>query len=111
VLGVSQGRITKDEGFRYIDFLYKEGYIDTNLRIIYVHRDQMGARDVPQDQWEYLNASVLHELYIEYMAYLQMEYNFSCEIFKNNLDEDSMHRFKLACAGSIKLQTTNELIK
>lgn len=109
VLGVCQGRITDVQGYEYIDFLYKEGYIDSNVRIIYVQRGGTGGRDVPKDQWEYLDAEAVHNKYVDYIRYLQDEYNFSCDIFTNNFDEDSVHRFKLACVGSIILPKTADV--
>lgn len=98
VLGVVQKRITDEDAYAYMDFLYKEGYIDSNVKIVYVKRGSMpGGRELPKDQWEYLTYDDVHNKYMQYIDYLQKEYNFPVEIFENNFDGESVVKFAETC--------------
>lgn len=94
-LGTIQGRISDEEGRKYLDFLDDQEFYGAT-RVIYVNNTSLSGagRQVPKDQWESLDRIRLHEKYMEYMEYMNEKFYIKCEFFNNSFDEDSLDRFK-----------------
>lgn len=98
VLGVVQKRITDEDAYAYMDFLHKEGYIGSNVRVLYIKRGNApGGRDMPKDQWEYLTYDDVHNKYMLYIEYLREKFGFEVEIFENTFDGEAVVKFAETC--------------
>lgn len=95
VLGVVQKRITDDDAHRYMDFLAQQGFLGSNVHVIYVYRKKAEGRTEYKDQWEYLDSEEVHLKYTEYMEYLLLKHGFVCFSLCNDFDDASLERFKL----------------
>lgn len=98
VLGVVQKRITDEDAYAYMDFLHREGYIGSNVRVLYIKRgNSPGGRDMPKDQWEYLTYEDVHNKYLLYIEYLREKFGFEVEIFENTFDGEAVVKFAETC--------------
>jgi hypothetical protein len=93
VLGVLQGRITEEEGYKYIDYLAKNSYLE-NTRIVYVDKvsKDQGKRE-EADNWEFLEYEKQAKLFTQYLDYLHKSHEVEHVRIINRFDQASSDKF------------------
>lgn len=86
VLGEIQGRITHEEGLKYIDWLAKKEILDV-MPILYIDKKHKeDGRAVEKDKWEFLGYEQQKEVYEKYFKYLKDKYKIEPYRFINDFN-------------------------
>jgi hypothetical protein len=94
VLGELQGRISHEYGKKYIDWLFENGHLDDQTKMIYVDKNLPDSgRTTHKDDWEFLGYEEQKETFEKYFDYLKIKHNWEPTRFINNMDEKSMENF------------------
>jgi hypothetical protein len=109
VLGEIQGRITHEEGIKYLDFLAESGYLD-KAHVIYVDKhDPKAGRSDSKDDWDFLGYEEQKEKYEKYFSYLKEKYGWEPVRFTNQMIDTSSQMFDKTVLDMIMNRSKTQL--
>lgn len=94
VLGELQGRISREYGKKYIDWLFENDYLNGKTKMIYVDKSMPNSgRTVHKDDWEFLGYDEQKNTFEKYFEYMKQKHNWEPVRFINEMNEKSLADF------------------